>query len=210
MNIQGRPAKALFLAITLIILPVLLFAQGQIPNDAAPERAPDPTFIVGEPEGQPLSGEALETKTAEVASLLRCPVCQGLSINDSPATMARNMKKQTRDLLAQGYSGEQVLTYFEKAYGEFVRLEPPKRGVNWLVWLSPIAFLVVGFVFIRMVIGKMTGRREDAASEPSLTDLPGRNELPDDEELAPYILMVREIAYGWPGGVEPGTAEESE
>ncbi len=201
-------AARLVLVLVLIVASAALLAQGQIPDDAAPEKAPDPTFIVGEPEGQPLSGEELEARTAEVSSLLRCPVCQGLSINDSPATMARNMKTQTRDLLAQGYSGEQVLTYFEKAYGEFVRLDPPKRGVNWLVWLSPLAFLIVGGIFIRMVVGKMSRDDIDAGEAGAVP--PERNQLPDDEELARYVLLAREMAYGWPDGVAPESKGEVE
>lgn len=208
MSLPDRAARLLLL-LALILVPVAMFAQGEIPNDAAPEKAPDPTFIVGEPAGQPLSGDALETRTVEVSSLLRCPVCQGLSINDSPATMARNMKTQTRDLLAQGYSGEQVLLYFEKAYGEFVRLEPPKRGVNWLVWLSPIAFLVIGGFFIKAVVGKMS-TREPATGEMAGADVPDRNALPDDEGLVPYVLAARELAYGWPGGVAPDPTKETE
>lgn len=202
-------ATRLLLVLVLILVPMAAFAQGQIPDDAAPEKAPDPKFIVGEPEGQPLQGDALEAHTVEVSSLLRCPVCQGLSINDSPATMARNMKKQTRDLLAQGYSGEQVLTYFEKAYGEFVRLEPPKRGVNWLVWLAPVVFLVAGFFFVRMVLAKAAVPKGDEA-EPGVNDLPDRNALPDDEELARYVLRARELAYGWPGGVAPDSESEAD
>jgi len=203
-------ATRFFLVLLLILVPFAAFAQEEmIPHDAAPEKAPDPVFIVGEPAGPPISGEALETRTAETASLLRCPVCQGLSINDSPATMARNMKRQTRDLLAQGYSGEQVLEYFEKAYGEFVRLEPPRRGVNWLVWLSPLAVLIVGFFIVRGVIGKMSATTDEAPGTTAV-EIVDRDHLPEDDELARYVLLARELAYGWPGGVSPEGRQEGE
>lgn len=211
MILPDRAAR-LLLALVLVLVPVAVSAQSDmIATDAAPETAPDPAFIVGEPEGTPLTGEALDAKTAEVAALLRCPTCQGLSINDSPATMARNMKTQTRDLLAKGYTGEQVMTYFEKAYGEFVRLEPPKRGVNWLVWLSPIVVLIVGFFIVRGVIAKMAPSPVVAVAETAAAaGLPGRDELPDDDELARYVLLARELAYGWPGGVSPDAAKDGE
>lgn len=203
-------AGRLLLVLVLILIPLTALAQAEmIPDDAAPEKAPDPSFIVGEPEGVPLTGDALEARTAEVASLLRCPTCQGLSINDSPATMARNMKTQTRDLLAKGYSGEQVLTYFEKAYGEFVRLEPPKRGVNWLVWLSPLAVLVVGFFMVRGVIAKLS-KAPAVVDETTDSEVPDRNRLPEDEDLARYVLRARELAYGWPDGVAPDAKTEGE
>src|SRR6185295_5186397 len=76
--------------------------------------------------------------------LLRCPVCQGLSVADSPSTMASNMRAQVRELLAAGYDQDQVLAYYERSYGEFVRLQPSLHGVNWLVWLAPVAGLLLG------------------------------------------------------------------
>ena len=66
-------------------------------------RGRDPAFVVGAPKGPPLAGTALDARTEEVGALLRCPVCQGLSVADSPATMASNMKAQVRELLAAGY-----------------------------------------------------------------------------------------------------------
>ena len=61
------------------------------------------------PRGQPLSGKLLDERTDEVGALLRCPVCQGLSVADSPSTMARNMKAEVREKLAAGYDREQIL-----------------------------------------------------------------------------------------------------
>ena len=80
---------------------------------------------MGAPTGRRSRGAALDARTQEVAALLRCPVCQGLSVADSPVHAAQNMKAQVRDLLAAGYDQDQVLAYFERSYGEFVRLEPP-------------------------------------------------------------------------------------
>jgi len=209
MKLPDKAAR-LFLAVVLILVSGAAFAQEPFDEDAAIEQAPDPRFVVGDPEGRPLSGEELEARTVAVSSLLRCPTCQGLSINDSPSRMARAMKQQTRELLAAGYTGEQVMTYFEKAYGEFVRLEPPRRGINWLVWLAPIAFLIVGFFVVRGVLAKMSeGGPQDEATDAA--ELPGRNRLPDDEELARYVLRARELAHGRrPGGVVPGNETEAE
>jgi cytochrome c-type biogenesis protein CcmH len=180
-------------------------AQAQNASDAV-RAAPDPKALVGTPHGQPLAGEALEARTAEVSALLRCPVCQGLSVDDSPATMAQNMKAQVRDLLAAGYDRDQVLAYFERSYGEFVRLEPPLRGVNWLVWLAPVLGLLAGGAFVGWVLRGQ--RRATAGSGPGTApaDLPGADTLPDDPRLARYVLRVRELAYGWPGGVRPASS----
>jgi cytochrome c-type biogenesis protein CcmH len=184
----------------LSLAPALVLAAAPA---AAQEPAPaaDPSSVIGPPGGRPLSGAALDARTQDVAGLLRCPVCQGLSVADSPATMAVNMKAQVKDLLARGYEQEQILAYFERSYGEFVRLRPPLRGVNWLVWLGPIAALGVGAWAVRRAFGARRAPADEKASPP-----PGPDTLPEDEELARFVLRVREQAYGWPGGRSPGSA----
>lgn len=157
----------------------------------------DPREVVGAPRGPALSGPALDVRTEEVSALLRCPVCQGLSVADSPATMATNMKSRVRELLAAGYDEEQILAYFERSYGEFVRLEPPRRGINWLVWLAPPVALLGGLVLVRRTL------RRAASPAPAADGVPARDALPADPVLARQVLRVRELAYGWPGGIPP-------
>jgi cytochrome c-type biogenesis protein CcmH len=165
--------------------------------------------VVGSPRGQALSGPALEARTQELASLLRCPVCQGLSVADSPATTARLMKAEVRQMLAAGYDQDQILVYFERSYGEFVRLKPPLRGVNWLVWGAPILGFLAGS---SLVVWTLRARRSEkppaaeAIAKPGDATLPGHDTLPDDPRLAALVLKVRELAYGWPGGIAPPQA----
>lgn len=158
---------------------------------AAKDAPPSPGL--GAPRGAPLSGLALDAQTDDVGALLRCPVCQGLSVTDSPSTMARNMKAEVREKLAAGYDREQILAHFERSYGEFVRLEPPLRGVNWIVWLAPIAGLLVGAWVVSLALRPRRARPAEPDSGP----------LVDEPELLPHLLRVREAAYGWPGGVRP-------
>jgi cytochrome c-type biogenesis protein CcmH len=197
----GRIAASLGLA---LVCAGPLAAQAP-PAPAVPPVQPvaDPAQIVGKPRGAALSaGPALEKRTHEVAALLRCPVCQGLSVADSPSTMATNMRGQVRELVAAGYDEEQILAYFERSYGEFVRLQPPLRGVNWLVWLAPLLGLAGGAVVVWLAL-----RRPHAAAAAA-GDVPGPDTLPDDTALAPFVLRVRERAYGWPGGIAPKAPTE--
>jgi cytochrome c-type biogenesis protein CcmH len=138
-------------------------------------KVPDPSQFVGAPKGTPLSGTALEQRTHDVASLLRCPVCQGMSVADSPSTVALDMKEQVRELLARGYTQEQILNYFERSYGQFVLLKPKFRGVNALVWILPIVVLMAGAFLVMSTAKRLT------------TD----HRPPTNEE--PYIARVREM-----------------
>jgi cytochrome c-type biogenesis protein CcmH len=175
------------------------WGQAQGPTATAGPRA-----VVGEPKGRPVPAKELDTRTREVAALLRCPVCQGLSVADSPATMALRMKDEVREMLAAGYDQEQILAYFERSYGEFVLLKPPLRGVNWLVWMAPGVALALGLLLVSWALRK---GRQEAISTDAAASLPGLDSLPQDPHLASYVLKARELAYGWPGGRRPGSEE---
>ena len=100
---------------------------------------------------------------------MRCPVCQGLSIADSPTPLAVSMKHEVEDLLAAGYSGEQVIGYFESTYGEFIRLEPRAEGFNLVVWLLPAVALLTGFLLVvRRLRTPTVPRADDELEEDDL------------------------------------------
>jgi len=129
----------------LMILAALLLVA---PLVARQELGVDSAAAIGAPKGTPLQGEDLDRRTQELSSLMRCPVCQGLSIADSPTLIAQAMKSEVRQLLAAGYTQQQIFEYFEQSYGEFVRLEPKAKGFNLVVWLAPIAALLLGAALI--------------------------------------------------------------
>jgi cytochrome c-type biogenesis protein CcmH len=144
-------------------------------------KVPDAAQIVGQPQGTPLTGQQLERRTMEISSELRCPVCQGLAIGDSPSIMAANMKAQVRELLERGYTEPQILSYFEKSYGQFVLLKPKFQGVNALVWILPILALAGGFILVVSKAKKLeTAPVKTVAAEEEPTD-------------DPYLARVREM-----------------
>jgi cytochrome c-type biogenesis protein CcmH len=150
---------------------------------ATPEtlKVPDAAQFVGPPQGTPLSGDALTQRTTEIGHLLRCPVCQGMAISDSPAEMAVNMKGQVRELLARGYTEEQILKYFELSYGQFVLLKPKFEGVTGMVWVLPVLALLIGAVIVFIKFRKL----EQAPPATS-------NQKPATVE-DPYLARVRDL-----------------
>ena len=118
------------------------------PNGKGAGLDADVIAVLGRPEGSKPGESTINAQAADISSKLRCPVCQGVSIADSPAGMATKMRGQVRDLVAMGYSEDQVLTYFERSYGEFVRLEPPMRGLNWVLWMLPGLALLGGALLV--------------------------------------------------------------
>jgi cytochrome c-type biogenesis protein CcmH len=114
----------------------------------------------------------LEARTREVSAVLRCPVCQGLSIQDSPSELSLQMKDVVRQQLKEGKSPEEVKAYFVSKYGEWILLEPKAAGANLLVYVLPITLVVGGAVFIWLMVRKWS------AQTPASTGV-----VTDDEEL---------------------------
>jgi cytochrome c-type biogenesis protein CcmH len=176
--------------LSIALVPVVGWTQ------QTPLKVPDARQFVGAPRGEHISGDALDRRTAEVSSLLRCPVCQGLSVGDSPSEMATSMKRQVRDMLALGYSQQQILDYFEVSYGQFVLLEPKRLGVNWIVWIAPIGALLFGAL---VIVGKMRSMRSDhrARAATFIAEAGAGPGAPSPAaETDPYLARVRALARG--------------
>jgi cytochrome c-type biogenesis protein CcmH len=112
------------------------------------------TLAWGQPPARPLSDETVY----QIASELRCVVCQNLSVADSPSEMAAQMRAIVRERLAAGDSPEQVREYFVARYGEWILLKPRRSGFNLVVWGFPIAAVLLGLVAVGVLLRRWTRR----------------------------------------------------
>lgn len=129
------------------------------PTDAATaELADADEGIPGLPPGPPPSADEVDERARLISSRLRCPVCQGLSVADSTSAAAVTFQRRVRGLVAMGYTGPQIEDYFIDRYGEFILLDPPARGLNWLLWVAPALAAGVGLSWAAMTA--MQWRRE--------------------------------------------------
>ncbi len=108
----------------------------------------------------------LEARTAAVASTLRCPVCQGESIQDSPSELAQQMRSVVRDRLRSGESPEQVKAYFVSRYGEWILLEPKMSGLNVLLYAVPVVLVIGGLALVVVLVRRWTTAAGPTASGP--------------------------------------------
>jgi cytochrome c-type biogenesis protein CcmH len=110
---------------------------------------------------------ALEALTSEAAAGLRCPVCQGLSIEDSPTELALEMRAVVRDQLAAGRTPAEVRAYYVSKYGEWILLQPKAEGFNLMVYLLPIMSLLLGGGVVVLAVRRWTRQGgELAEGEP--------------------------------------------
>ncbi|MBI3325547.1 MAG: cytochrome c-type biogenesis protein CcmH [Nitrospinae bacterium] len=110
----------------------------------------------------------LEDEVRRIASQLRCPVCQNLSVADSPSELATQMRDVIREKLGQGEREEAIQAYFVSKYGEWVLLAPTKQGMNLLVWLLPGLALAGGGVGLVVTLRRWRGRAN--VQKPVLAD----------------------------------------
>ena len=103
---------------------------------AAPALAVQPSEMLADP--------ALEARARAISENLRCPVCQGETIDDSNAPISRDLRLAVRERLVAGDSDTQVVDYVVARYGEFVLFKPRASGSSLILWLAGPAMLLAG------------------------------------------------------------------
>ena len=167
-------------ALRLLVIAVMTFAFSA--NWALAEEAPDLEAVVGAPAlGEPMDPALAMVEGARIGKNLRCPVCQGLSISDSPSEAARAALQRIQDLLMAGYTEAQIEDYFVDRYGEWALLAPRAAGLNWIVWLAPIVCVLMGVYVV--------GRRLAAEPAPA-PQVPATTESTEHKPADPYAQEV--------------------
>lgn len=112
----------------------------------------------------------LDPRVNAIAKELRCPICQGLSVADSPTDLATQMRSLIAEKLEAGESPQAIKAYFASKYGDWILLKPKREGFTWLVWLLPVAGLIVGggviVLFTRRSMKRAESEGDDEGAEP--------------------------------------------
>ena len=103
-----------------------------------------------------------EDRAQVLGERIRCPVCAGESIADSPSDTARAMMDLVRARISEGRSDQEIIAELVSAYSGSVLLDPPASGATLWLWLAPAAALVAG--------GWLVTSRFRPRPAPSLTD----------------------------------------
>ena len=97
-------------------------------------------LIVGE--------ETTRDRVLALGDRIRCPVCQGEAITESPAETAVAMLEVVAEKVAAGESDGQIISYFTERYGDGILLDPRFEPRTMLLWVLPAAALAVGGALI--------------------------------------------------------------
>lgn len=80
----------------------------------------------------------------EIAENLNCPTCTGINLADCQTLTCEQWRDQISELVAQGYTEQEVLDYFADRYGTQVLQEPPRSGFTLILWVLPVLALLLG------------------------------------------------------------------
>ncbi len=128
-------------------------------------------------EAQPVAPDpALEQRVIDVASELRCLVCQNQTLADSNAPLAVDLRDQIRERMRQGASERAVVDYMVARYGDFVLYRPPLKATTVLLWGGPVLLAIAGLAMLLMSLS----RRRRAS----------RSELSDEERARAQRLLA--------------------
>jgi cytochrome c-type biogenesis protein CcmH len=125
--------------------------------------------------------ETLDQRVYDVASQLKCPICQGESVANSPALISQQMRALIRHQLQSGMTEQQSIQYFRSRYGDRILWSPPQQGFTLLAWLVPPAVLLLGALLIFFVL-RNWGRIKQLGPAQSKAN----NEPVDQQELEQF------------------------
>jgi cytochrome c-type biogenesis protein CcmH len=122
-----------------------------------------------------------DNEVNRIAKQLFCPVCENTPLDVCPTQACAQWRALIREKLAAGWTEEQIKQYFVDQYGARVLSEPPRTGLNWLVYLVPPILFVVGVVILVRTFRPSKDSAVEEASPASAEEAPKPADPASDE-----------------------------
>ena len=119
----------------------------------------------------------MEADYNKLVAELRCLVCQNQNLAGSDADLARDLRRETYEMLHQGKSPEQVVEFMVARYGDFVLYRPQFKSTTYLLWIGPF-LLILGVLYL--LVRRL--RRSDGAAEVDAGALAEAKQLLENNE----------------------------
>jgi len=94
-----------------------------------------------------LENQKQEQRARNISKNIRCMVCQNQSIDESNATLAKDLRILIRNKIKEGKKDREIYKFLSDRYGDFILLNPPLKLNTLVLWFSPFLFLIIG-IFI--------------------------------------------------------------
>ena len=129
----------------LALTAMLLFACAAAAGDAVPTVA------------DPMTNK----RAVQLGEKLRCLVCQNQSIEESNAELAVDLRRQIREMIAQGKSDANIIDFMVQRYGDFVLYQPPFNAATLLLWLGPALLFAAGLTVLFYNVRRRRAQRDE-------------------------------------------------
>ena len=106
-----------------------------------------------------------ESRYINLIDNIRCPVCQGQSIGGSNSGLAKDLREQVRKMILNDKSDNDIYLFMIERYGDFVIFKPPINLKTYLLWFTPLIFLVLCFIYLIRIISKKRDFSPKSSSE---------------------------------------------
>ena len=113
-----------------------------------------------------------------IARQLYCPVCENTPLDVCPTEACRQWRDLIRQQLSEGWSESRIRQYFVDQYGARVLAEPPRTGLNWLVYVLPPLIILAGVIMLVRSFQSWRTPAQAGTARPSAT--PSAGEPPDE------------------------------
>ena len=104
-----------------------------------------------------------ESRYIDLIDNIRCPVCQGQSIGGSNSGLAKDLREQVRKMILNDKSDDDIYLFMIERYGDFVIFKPPINWKTYLLWFTPLIFLVLCFIYLI----RITSKKRDFSAKSS-------------------------------------------
>jgi len=95
-----------------------------------------------------LKNKKQELRARNISKNIRCMVCQNQSIDESNATLAKDLRILIRSQIKDGKNDKEIYKFLTDRYGDFILLKPPLRLTTLALWILPFVFLLIGIFII--------------------------------------------------------------
>lgn len=120
-----------------------------------------------------------------IARNLYCPVCENTPLDVCPTEACRQWRELIRQQLSDGWSEDRIRQYFVEQYGARVLSEPPRTGLNWLIYILPPLIILAGaFILFRSFRSWTAAEKAEAPESTRKKPAAARAKMPADDYVA--------------------------
>ena len=95
-----------------------------------------------------LEDKKMEMRARQISKNIRCMVCQNQSIDESDATIAKDLRLLIRIKIKEGYQDKDIYNFLTERYGDFILLNPAFNINTFVLWIFPVIFMLIGIFII--------------------------------------------------------------